>query len=380
MAAPRQNDSYTTRSGGADGGSWGPWPWIGALVLLIGAGVAALFLAPDRVGSVLHTLLGSSDEGEIAASPKPRSSATHPAPAPGPEPATEKLAEMPALVGSQGAADSNPPSAWPDLGPGALLDQAAAAPDRALRDTAFDQPAFRRFARPFAVPEGRKLVGILVSGLGSDRAVTAAAISGLPADVTLSFSPYAPELSAWIAAARAFGHEAMVDLPLQSKDGHALGDLGLMTALNAAEAGRRMEAVAAAAGPVFGFAGDGGDALLLDDRAADVVLGESARRGLAFVDASGEPLSLAGSAAQTAGAAFGHAAITLDDTPAQDDSDRAAIRERLSVASQMAEHDGGVLLAARASPAVVSAIADWARRLGDQDPVIAPVSALLQKP
>src|SRR5256885_2751730 len=100
--------------------------------------------------------------------------------------------------------------AWPALPPSALLEQASTVGDRALKAQAFDRPPWQRYARPFTAPDARPLVAILVTGLGDDRAVTAAAIAGLPADVTLSFDPKAPELAEWIAAARAFGHEAML--------------------------------------------------------------------------------------------------------------------------------------------------------------------------
>jgi polysaccharide deacetylase 2 family uncharacterized protein YibQ len=246
--------------------------------------------------------------------------------------------------------------------------------DRSLKDTAFDQPPWRRFARPYSAPEGRPLLGLLITGLGTDRAVTAAAIAGLPADVSLSFSPGARDLADWIAAARAFGHEAMVDLPLQSKDKRETGPLGLLIGLNADEAARRIAAIADSAPAVFGFAGDGGDALLLDDTATATLSGEIARRGLAFIDTSGEPMSQALPAAKAAGLAATRGTITLDERPS-----RTAITERLAAAAEVAQEQGKALAVARASPVTITVLADWLRRLGDPGPVPVPASFLLQR-
>jgi polysaccharide deacetylase 2 family uncharacterized protein YibQ len=269
---------------------------------------------------------------------------------------------------------------WPALPPSALLEQSSAVADRALKAQAFDRPPWQRYARPFAAPAGRPLVAILVTGLGGDRAITAAAVAGLPPDVTLSFDPKAPELADWIAAARAFGHEAMLDLPMQSKDtmqskeGADLGTNGLMIGLNDAEMARRIDAVADAGTQSIGFAGSGGDALLLDDRATTAALAEIARLGRGFIDTSGEPMSQASVAANAVDLAFSRSMVQLDET-----SSRTALTERLAVLTQTAIEHGSALASAKASPTVIVSIADWARRQTGDGPLLAPASALLKQ-
>jgi polysaccharide deacetylase 2 family uncharacterized protein YibQ len=340
-----------------------------AAVLLIGGAGGGLYFAGDRVSDQLHFWLASSGGGDLAMVPQPRTSAAGTSNAAPPD-----LAEMPALAATGGAT----PETWPDISPADLLAQSAGLGDRALKDTAFDQPPWRRYARPFVVPGGRPLLGLLVTGLGTDRAVTAAAIAGLPADVSLSFSPTATDLADWIAASRAFGHEALVDLPLQSKDpthqGRDPGAHGLLIGLNEDETGRRLESIAASAPAVFGFAGDGGDALLLEDAASVVMSRKIARLGLAFIDTSGEPMSHAMSAADQTGLAAVHSTVTLDERPS-----RAAITERLAVAVEVAQEHGQALAVARASPLTITVLADWLRRLGDPGPVPVPASVLLQR-
>jgi polysaccharide deacetylase 2 family uncharacterized protein YibQ len=351
-------------------GGTGRWLLLAAVLAIGGAG-GGLYFAGDRVSEQLHFWLASSGGGDLAAIPQPRSgTSTTPRTSASGTSNAENLNEMPALAGTGGAT----PESWPDLSPADLLAQGTALGERSLKDTAFDQPPWRRFARPFTAPEGRPLLGLLITGLGTDRAVTAAAIAGLPADVSLSFNPTAPDLANWIAAARAFGHEALVDLPLQSKDKRDLGTLGLLLGLNEDETARRIGLVAASAPSVFGFAGYGGDALLLDDTATAMVSRAIAQLGLAFIDTSGEPMSQAMSAADQTGLAATRSSVTLDERPS-----RAAITERLAAAAELAQEHGRALAVARASPVTITVLADWLRRQGDQGPVPAPASVLLQR-
>jgi polysaccharide deacetylase 2 family uncharacterized protein YibQ len=268
----------------------------------------------------------------------------------------------------QGQAD-----AWPDIGPAALLEQAAAIPDRALNDAAFDLPPWRRYARPPAAADG-PMLGILVTGNGLDRPVTAAAIAGLPAEVSLSFSPYAPSLADWIAASRAFGHETLIDLPMQGKDFPARdpGPLGLLMALNSKELARRIDTMADSGNRSIGFASADGDALLLDDATTTVVLAEIQRLGLAFVETDAEPMSVAASDAGGIGVPFAHMAVRLDEVASP-----SAVATRLAVAAQLARQRKAALAVTQASPLSITAIAEWARRQ-DQAAKLVPVSALLQ--
>jgi uncharacterized protein len=345
-----------------ESGGIGRWLLLAA-VLVVGGGAVGLYFAGDRVSDQIHFWLASSSGGDLAPVPQPRTSAAQ-----GSSPAD--LAEMPALVTTNGAS----PESWPELSPADLLAQSAALGDRALLDTAFDQPPWRRFARPFDAPADTPVLGLLVTGLGLDRAVTAAAIAGLPPEVSLSFSPATRDLSEWIAAARAFGHEALIDLPLQSKDRRDVGALGLLIGLNVDETARRLEAIAGSAPAALGFASDGGDALLLDDRAAAVLAGEIARLGLAFIDTSGEPMSQALPAAKQTGLAAARSTVTLDARPS-----RTAIAERLAAAAEVAQEEGRALAVAKVSPLTVTALADWLGQLDAQGPVPAPASFLLQR-
>jgi len=332
-----------------------------AAVVVLGGGGYWLWNADTA--DFARLLFGPGAEVDLASSPTPRVAAAPSAPA-------DALTPMAASVSDDGGDGA---TAWPALPPSALLEQAASVSDRALTAQAFDRPPWQRYARPFTAPDGKPLVAILVTGLGDDRAITAAAVAGLPPDVTLSFDPKSPELADWIAAARAFGHEAMLDLPMQSKDRVDLGANGLTIGLNDAEMARRIDAIADQGTQSLGFAAAGGNALLLDDHATAAALSEIARLGRAFIDTSGEPMSQAATAASAADLAFARSMVQLDE-----ESSRTALTERLAVLTQTALEHGGALASARVSPAVIVSIADWARRQDSNAPLLAPASALLR--
>ena len=85
------------------------------------------------------------------------------------------------------------------------------------------------YARPFR-PNGKPRVAVIVGGLGLNAVTTRAAIERLPAEVTLSFVPYADGLQGWIDLARAQGHEVMIEIPMEPT-GYPENDPGPYTLL-----------------------------------------------------------------------------------------------------------------------------------------------------
>ena len=70
------------------------------------------------------------------------------------------------------------------------------------------------------------------SGWTIGDAPTLAAIQDLPGEVTLAFSPYSSRLAEWVPAARAAGHEVLLQLPMEprSTEFNDPGNKALLTA------------------------------------------------------------------------------------------------------------------------------------------------------
>ncbi|TDQ83985.1 hypothetical protein A8950_0531 [Dongia mobilis] len=241
----------------------------------------------------------------------------------------------------------------------------------------FDQPPVDRYARAALFMGQRPRLAVTIVNLGHNSAVTAAAIADTPPEVSLSFSPYAPDLAAWIAAAQAFGHEVLVDMPLESRAYPAVdpGPLGLLTALNEQENTARLDRLLAGADGVLGVATQGGDRFLTDAAALRPVLGHLGARGLGLIVAAtfGESL---GEAAQGIDKAPRHA---IADVEIGHDLSRQAIQERMTEALARSRSSRASLIAVQPYPLSIAALTDIAAIARDRDLVLVPASALLTK-
>jgi polysaccharide deacetylase 2 family uncharacterized protein YibQ len=262
------------------------------------------------------------------------------------------------------------------MGPAELL--AARTPPRSLHLPAgdFALPPVERYARPALFLGQKPRLAFIVVNLGHNRAVTAAAIADTPPEVTLSFSPYAPDLAAWIAAAQAFGHEVMLDLPLESRAYPAEdpGALGLLTALNATENISRLDALLALGDGTLGVATQRGDRFLTDAAALRPVLARLSERGFGFL--------ITGTGAQVlAEAAQGIAPPprTIADIELPHDLSRQAITARLETALTRSRGGRATLVAVQPYPLSIAALTNIGTITKDRGLALVPASALLAK-
>ncbi|HNB26612.1 MAG TPA: divergent polysaccharide deacetylase family protein [Alphaproteobacteria bacterium] len=181
-----------------------------------------------------------------------------------------------------------------DLSPIDLLVRYTPDPALALRedeggaaadDTRTDA---RRFRRPSTIPASANRLALVVTGLGRDRRQTAQAILALPAEISLSFQAGSADLESWIAAARAYGHEALIDLDLGTADTLAgapgdLGDTRLLAELGPAENLRRLDALLARAPKAAGVAVTITDGFLADAAALTPILARLQAGGFVIV-------------------------------------------------------------------------------------------------
>ena len=72
------------------------------------------------------------------------------------------------------------------------------------------------YAAPAAA--GKFRIAIVMTGLGLSAKATQAAITGLPSAVTVGVLPYASDAPRWLSAARAAGHEVVLQVPMEPFD------------------------------------------------------------------------------------------------------------------------------------------------------------------
>lgn len=359
---PGPDDSLRHLSSASRGGGiGGPGFIFVLLLLLIGAGAGLYLVATGTLerwlapGSAFDFgLLGEDGTGAV----------------------TENATPAPATAPGGGAAKPGSQTlVLAAMDPGELM--RTRTPPRSLRlaPGAFDLPPVQRFARPALFLGQKPRLGVVIVNLGHNLAVTAAAVADTPPEITLSFSPYAPDLAAWIDAAHAFGHEVTLDLPLESRayPQEDPGPLGLLTALNADENRRRLEALLAGAEGVLGFATQRGDRFLTDATALRPVLAEIARRGLGLVIA--RPGANALREAES-GLANLPPRIGADIELVHDLS-RQALAAALETAMVKARDDRQAMVVVQPYPLSIAALTNLAALAKDRDLALVPASALM---
>lgn len=258
------------------------------------------------------------------------------------------------------------------LSPAELMQQYPPTTGQSLSDDNFDLPAWQRFQRP-ATSLAQPHLAILVAGLGLNKALTAAAILYLPPAVSLSFSPYAPDLAAWIDAARAHGHEALVDLPLESAAAQDdPGRDGLMTGLRPEENDIRLNRIIDRAPHAFGVATALGSRFLTDQTALQPVLADLAAQGMAIIDASPDPRLLTAQLASTAKLQHLKATLAIDEAESRDTILRG-------LATVTADIPKGLhpLVVVAPSPLSLALIDGWCRQLAQEGLALTPASNML---
>lgn len=244
-----------------------------------------------------------------------------------------------------------------------------------LQPGEFDLPPIKRFARSALFLGNKPRIAVVVVNLGLNQGVTGAAIADLPPEITLSFSPYAPDLAAWIDAAHAYGHETMLDLPLEPRNypQDDPGPLGLLTAHNKEENLRRLDQLLESADGITGVTTQFGDKFLGDRDALRPVLSELGQRGLGFIQAGG---TAAGLDAMRKGLADAPMLAVADIAFAQDESRQAlaALLDGVLARAKIQQH---VLVIVPPYPLSIAALTTLAPAAKDRDLVLVPASTLL---
>jgi uncharacterized protein len=268
-----------------------------------------------------------------------------------------KLKPMPAIPVAKEIAVRVPVEE--DLAPAILLAKHPPAAEAALIAGSADLPAWQRFARPSLAPKEARRLAVVVTGLGVDRLAAVRLITGAPPEVTLSFNPDVPDLADWIVAARAFGHEALIDVAMGSQDHLAAG--GLVREFGVDQNLRQLETLLDRAPAIAGVAVSGGGNFMGDAAATQPILSHLQQRGLAIVGLSiTAPLTIAADTIIAPG--------TAPD----------AIDEALRDAATLAER-GGKAVTLMSAPEATHLLGDWYRATQERGEIsLVPVSALVE--
>lgn len=234
--------------------------------------------------------------------------------------------------------------------------------------------ALTSYARPGQLSPGQKGIAIIIGGLGLDPEQTERAIRQLPPDVTLSFAAHAPELQNWIDQARAYGHEVMLEVPMQSDNNVSSSSLVrvLKTDIATGENIRALDWIMSRAQGYFALTNYNGDVFLSRSDAFMPTLLRMRDAGLGFIfDGSSQAPALAVSA-ESINLPFIAASHIIDEST-QNDNILAALA-RLESAAQINQITLGVGFS---YPQTLSLVDIWLRDLNTKGLTLVPASQAL---
>jgi hypothetical protein len=230
------------------------------------------------------------------------------------------------------------------------------------------------YARPFSGDAQRPRVAIIIGGLGFNARATTQAINELPAEVTLSFVPYAADLQSWVDRARARGHEVMIELPMEPFDPDAddTGPLTLLASANAQQNLSRLETLLSRSAGYFGVTNYQGARFATSAAASAPIVQALRRRGLALVSSGIGQRSALSVEAGRAGLPNTAADRIID---ARREAD--AIDEQLLNLEALALQNGSAIGAGFAYPVTMEQVNRWAAQISARGYQLAPASAVL---
>lgn len=237
---------------------------------------------------------------------------------------------------------------------------------------------FATYARASIGPgaaNGRPLIAIVVTGLGLNEAVTLEAVDTLPDNITLAFAPYGRTLGRTAAAARAQGHELLLQIPLEPFD-YPDSDPGPKTLLSGQPPRSNLDKLfwlMSRFGGYFGVMNYMGARFTASAADFEPIMEELGMRGLGYLDDGSSKRSLAPQMAQRNKVPFGQANIELDTKP-----NRAAILDKLGELEAKATQNGSAIGIISALPVSIKTVAEWSRGLNEKKMLLVPASALMQ--
>jgi polysaccharide deacetylase 2 family uncharacterized protein YibQ len=247
--------------------------------------------------------------------------------------------------------------------------------DEALEpQRATEQEAFLRPDLEPALPDTdlSPAIAIVIDDLGLNRRQTAA-VTALPAPLTMSFMPYAEDLAAQTEAAASAGHEIFLHLPMEPVDSSKNpGPNALLASLSADELATRLVENLDRFSGYVGVNNHMGSRLTQDPAAMAIVMAELKRRDVMFLDS----VTIGGSIAYETAVRFGIPAaerdVFLDNEP-----EVGAILQQLRLLERDASHQGFAIAIGHPNGATVKALAQWIPDAIARGYRIVPVSEII---
>jgi len=214
-------------------------------------------------------------------------------------------------------------------------------------------------------------IAILITGLGLNQRLSQQAIRKLPANVSLGFSAYGRRLPKLASQARRFGHEYLLQVPMEPFD-LLQTDTGPKTLLADKSAKQNRPHLHWSLGRLtgyFGITNYKGRRYLAKTGVVTELFKELKVRGLVFFhdDASGKPAIAR--LAEQAGLGYSRTTLSVDQKPT-----REGISKALKKLEASARRLGFAVGVVQMHPVSINMISAWAKTLASKGVRLVPVS------
>jgi polysaccharide deacetylase 2 family uncharacterized protein YibQ len=331
-------------------------------------------------GAMMPMPQGQSEAPAAPAPPAPEDTAPPAAPAPDQQGAAP---EAPAMQQAALDAPAKAPPPMPENETGSIALASVPAPELVEQSQYGPLPKIaadgRRsidvYSRPSryaaATQGGPARVAILVTGLGLPDGPPQTLLAGLPAQVSIAYGAYGRNLQDGVAAARAGGHEVLLQIPLEPQNYPTVdpGPHTLLTTLPPADNVKRLQWLMSRYTGYVGVTSHMGGKFQASAESIQPVFEELKQRGLLYIDSEG---------AQDSATAKVASAIGLDYFVVNVQIDAGDAAQQLAKLEQVAKQRGAAIGVVRAKPATAKQISDWAAKLEGKGIVLVPVSAAVR--
>ncbi len=232
-------------------------------------------------------------------------------------------------------------------------------------------PTWRRNAIAVPFADERPKIAVVVDDMGAMHPFTERVVA-LPAPLTLSWFPFAPNLPEQIAAAADRGHEATLHMPMQASTNSILqtGPDPLRVDLPPAVNLARLRAALDAVPNTVGLNNHMGTVATRDAALMDIVAAEARDRGMLFLDSVTIPHSVALARAEIAGVPAAARDVFIDHAAAPE-----VIRQQLADIEATAHRLGYAIAIGHPRENTIAALEAWLPTLAAKGFVMWPISA-----
>lgn len=238
-----------------------------------------------------------------------------------------------------------------------------------------DLSPFQAYKKPFQLVAGKPLVSIVIVDYGLSPHMSQSMLDNLSPDISLVLTPYAQDAVKWAAAARAYGHEFWLSLPMQTKT-FGLDDTGPQTLLlntSTQEIQKRLFSVLASVAGYAGLVSQEDHAFTNTDKDVQPVMKQVFGRGLAFVESNPAIPAYGLSMAMEFGYPYAQNGAWLDEDLRPDAIDRA-----LQDLELQATRKGRAIAFIHPYPLAINKVQTWITEAQARGIQIVPLSALVQ--